>query len=493
MASLRNSNASRNHDRGVADDAGRPTVSPVPTPLRRASQKLRLAESPSFLRLSTNKTSGEADGDVKARGSSVPHREANGSQRKDNKQIDNVPFEAAGGTACTGISATQTAELNYTKNASLEDQPTSPLRRVNPDLSTAFDMVGYEQTPRYQYSPLLFPKPEPEVKLDEPSAQSEEQVQRREMDDTPGTKMDSQHAPTIQHRRIGTDPSVILKMQQEMANLEATMRRSAGVVDPNFCGPLNLNELPAMSSSFFSSRRDPTDVRSPGAIGSPRTLSRVGSPRRLSRANSNASSIAASMGMSAQSRPQLMSRVSSTPKLPRWKPSGPTPAQQKQDKLMAIKQMRTEKITGFRLPRSRAESSASNKSTKSTRSTAAPILTPRKAIMSPSAKVTSPGSRIPLSPTGRIPAVTPVNSAAASPFSATHRSTNPAQTAAALRKRLSSLKTARSTPQLRGPARPLTVPEQYNPLVDHRPYEQKFATTKIGRGLKLRHRGPRSQ
>jgi hypothetical protein len=464
MASLRSGNVPTMNDRGVAEDVNPPQASPAPTPLRKASQKLGLAESPSFLRFSANRASEKTNGDVKAGGSPAPHHEANGTQQEEN-QIDTTSSKATEGTASTQTAATRKTEPTPV-DISFEAQPPRLLTKVNPELSTAFDMRQNEQTA----PPLLFPKPEPEPEADADELPLEPESEKRDqgMDNSKNTK-NPPRAPTIQHRRIGTDPSVILKMQQEMTNLEVTMRRSAEVVDPNFCGPLNLNELPSMSNSFFSSRRAPADVRSPGAIGT---------PRLLSRADSNSSSIEtvrASMVTSAQNQPQLTRRASSTPKIPRWKPSCPTPAQAKRERLQAVKQIRDEKMSGPGTPRSRAESSASAKSSKSG---AVGTATPRKALISPTAV------RLPSSPPSRIPAATPAKFKTPTtviPRSArrpTVTSPNPKPAVAALAERLSNLqrKSPQKTLQLPESARLFTKPEPYNPLVDHRPYEQKFAS-----------------
>jgi hypothetical protein len=455
-----------------AEDANRLSASPAPTPLCRASQRLGLAEFPSFVRLSTNRASGETNGDVKAAGSSTSYQEANDRQQED-KQTGTTSPEPAGGITTIQTTATQTVDQDHrTVNVSHEAQPMH-LRRADPGLSNAFDMPRNDQTPQYQYPPLLFPKPEPEpapvAKQNVLQPPSEEHMQRQEMD---ASKVQRQ-SPSAQHRRIGTDPSVILKMQEEMANLEATMRRSAGVVDANFCGPLNLNELPAMSNSFFSSRRDPSDVRSPGAIGSSRTLSRTNST------TSSIEMVRASMVMSAQNRPQLTTRVSSTPKIPRWKPSGPTPAQTKREKLMAAKQMRSEKMSGPGTPRSRPSSVASGTSSKTSTKATAML---RDTDVSPTVHKSPSLTRIPNSPTSRIPSTTPMKfkiSTTAVPTSAQNPTLNPSTPkvpAPALTRRLSRLKSPQSTPQLRGPARSIMAPQPYTPWVDRRPSEKKFAS-----------------
>jgi hypothetical protein len=467
MASLRSINIPATQ----AEDADRLNASPAPTPLRRASQKLGLGASPSFLRLSTNRTLSETNVDVKAAGSSAPYQEANDTQRKE-KQSDTASFEAAERDLLVRAAATQIAEQNRTAAVLLETQFTQPLQSANTGLSAAFDMTRNEQAPQYQYPPLLFPKPEPEpeAKQDELPPPSAKHVRSQELD-TSKTRI-AQQCSTAQHRRRGTDPSVLLKMQQEMANLEATMRRSAGVVDPSFCGPLNLNELPAMTNSFMSSRRDPTDVRSPGVIGSPRALSRT---------NSTASSIEtvrATMVMSAQSRPQLTTRVSSTPKIPRWKPSGPTSTQTKREKRMAAKQMRNERISGPGTPRSRPSSAASAKSTKSIRTK---TTTPRTAMASPTARNMSSQVCGHMSPTSRIPSVTSLKSKTsitAIPLSdqPTPNSSNITTKTAVLRQRLETLKSTQSILQIHDPARSIMAPQPYNPFSDHRPYEEKFAS-----------------
>ena len=280
--------------------------------------------------------------------------------------------------------------------------------------------------------------------------------------------------PASHQRRVGTDPSVLLKMQKDMANLEATMRRSAGVVDPAFCGPLNLNELPAMSNDYFV--RGQQDIRSPGVVGTPKTLSR---------ANSDNPSIATvqATGVRGTSNPLASLKVSGTPGIPRFKPSAPTSAQATRDRLLAAKKENTQRtgvtktaVPERSRPRSKTTVSATSKS-------GAVTSTPRKTPATP-AKPVAPSSTTLSSPHSRIPSVNAakprmrtqsVPQAGSKPLAS---ASGHSKAVAALKERLPNVPTApvntRPVP-IRKPVVPSTS-ATHVPSAGPRPFEQEFAS-----------------
>jgi hypothetical protein len=136
-------------------------------------------------------------------------------------------------------------------------------------------------------------------------------------------------------------------------------------------------------------------------------------------------------------------------------------------------------MSGPGTPRSRPSSVASGTSSKtSTKATA----TLRDTDMSPTVHKSPALTRIPNSPTSSIPSTTSMKfktSTIAVPTSAQNPTLNPSTPkvpAPALTRRLSRLKSPRSTPQLRGPARSIMAPQPYTPWVDKRSSEQKSAS-----------------
>ncbi|KAF1937686.1 hypothetical protein EJ02DRAFT_48934 [Clathrospora elynae] len=462
MAGLNTENVST-HDWANAQHAGEKVASPAPTPLRRASEKLRLDGSPSFLRLSTNSAPGVTNGPLERHtGSSAPPEPGT----KEHRTISIHNSDAAISNAAESLSrrTTETRQERKDDAAHLfgDDLPTRRPSKASPEPS-ALGMIRKEQA--VQHRPLLIPMLEPEV-IESPK-HFEKQLKWQE---TGTPKMKPIDRRTVsQQRRIGTDPSVLLAMRKEMVSVESSMRRSSGI-DPSFCGPLNMGELPAMSDNFFV--RDQWDVRSPGVVGTPT------SSRTHSRTNSDIPSIGtvrASMEMSAQHRAGLTD-VSITPS---WSPKGQIPSHSWREKILDAKEVDaehrgTEIITTPGTPFSRAMSAVSVKPVKSA---TAPAVTLRKRATAPRATTMPSRSNVHNSPARQAPSAVPAKTkigATAVPRTARKSivSSAPKPTAAPaskppfLRPRPSHIQ------KLALPVKPKPA----DPSTDPRPYEQKFVS-----------------
>ncbi|KAI4933990.1 uncharacterized protein J4E92_003660 [Alternaria infectoria] len=441
-------------------------ISPIPTPLRKASEKLKLGESPSFLRMSANgtttMTNADHASDVSKRVSLNLHEPASADPRQD--ESNQIESSTCGSTEAALPSSITT---DHTTGASGEPRPALPLRAAS--LGSFNTLNATREAPAPPHRPLLFPKRRSETLQKAPS-QQEHQVRWQDMETASLKPLPASH-----QRRVGTDPSVLLKMQKDMANLEATMRRSAGVVDPAFCGPLNLNELPAMSNDYFV--RGQQDIRSPGVVGTPKTLSR---------ANSDNPSIATvqANGVRGTSNSLAPLKVSGTPGIPRLKSSAPTSTQATRDRLLAAKKETPQRMGATKTavpersrPRSKTTVSVTGKS-------AAVTSTPRKTPATPAKPVAPPGTTTLSSPHSRIPSVNaakPRMRTQSVPQTGTKPLSNASghsKAVAALKERLPNVPTApvntRPVP-IRKPVVPSTTATQV-PSAGPRPYEQEFAS-----------------
>jgi hypothetical protein len=455
-------------------------ISPIPTPLRKASEKLELGESPYFLRMSANgstaMTNVDPATDTDKRGSLTlhepaaidPHEPAAIDPRRNEsepaRRLSSGLYKEASSPT---ITADQATELVDTVNVSTEPRPARPLRAASLGYFTTLNATC--EIPAPPHRPLLFPKRRSEVQQNEPP-QEGHPLKWHAMENPIQKPL-----PASQQRRAGTDPSVLLKMQKDMANLEATMRRSAGVVDSAFCGPLNLNELPAMSNEFFI--RDPQDVRSPGAVGTPQSLSR---------ANSDNASIGAVQpkGGRGTSKSMSSSRVTGTSVIPRWRPGGPTPAKTMKDRLVAAKQESSQRtgagqtiVPGRSRPRAATTVSTARKSTAVTSA-------PRKTPATPAKQVALPESTTHSSPPSRIPSITsakPKTSTRSIPQITQKPLPNApghGKAVPALKDRLPNVPTAPINTRPVPVRKPLCPPaaNPHEPPADSRPYEQEFAS-----------------
>ncbi|KAH6870364.1 hypothetical protein BKA58DRAFT_279387, partial [Alternaria rosae] len=362
-------------------------ISPMPTPLRKASEKLKLGESPSFLRMSTNgttvMTNADPASDVSKRGSLNPHEPASIDPGQDeSKQIESTL------SGSTEEALPSSVTTDHTANVPSEARPALPLRAAS--LGSFNTLNATREVPAPPHRPLLFPKRRSETLQNEPSRQ-EHQVRWQDMETGYSKPLPSSH-----QRRVGTDPSVLLKMQKDMAHLEATMRRSAGVVDPAFCGPLNLNELPAMSNDYFV--RGQQDIRSPGVVGTPKALSRANFD------NPSIETVQANGGKNTGNSLASL-KVPGTPGIPRRKPSALSSAQATRDRLIAAKKESSQRTGTTKTagpersrPRSKTTASASSKS-------GAVTSTPRKTPATPAKSVAPPGATTRSSPHSRIPSL----------------------------------------------------------------------------------------
>ncbi|RAR13949.1 hypothetical protein DDE83_002680 [Stemphylium lycopersici] len=279
MASLSISSGSSSHSQVSTQDEIK--VSPVSTPLRRASQKLQLTGSPSFQKFLSNSASDEPDiafgADVTKEGPLTPlvpnSREVRqGKNERDETASQTIDQNLSSRTP----SATETV-LQQSTDTQIRMQPTCHLPDSSAELFGSSDTTRKVRTPQYQS--LHFPKPASNKKQLGIGKQLERHIKWQEVSTV--SRIPRARPVSLQHR-VGTDPGVILKMQDDMASMEKNLRRSSAVIDTKFCGPLNLSELPPIPDRYCI--RDQQDVRSPGAVGTPRTLSR---------ADSNLSSITA--------------------------------------------------------------------------------------------------------------------------------------------------------------------------------------------------------
>ncbi|KAI4942720.1 hypothetical protein J4E91_009889 [Alternaria rosae] len=463
MASLI-SNTTSTRDWGTAYNND--MISPMPTPLRKASEKLKLGESPSFLRMSTNgttvMTNADPASDVSKRGSLNPHESASIDPGQDeSKQIESTL------SGSTEEALPSSVTTDHTANVPSEARPALPLRAAS--LGSFNTLNATREVPAPPHRPLLFPKRRSETLQKEPSRQ-EHQVRWQDMETGCSKPLPSSH-----QRRVGTDPSVLLKMQKDMAHLEATMRRSAGVVDPAFCGPLNLNELPAMSNDYFV--RGQQDIRSPGVVGTPKALSRANFD------NPSIETVQANGGKNTGNSLASL-KVPGTPGIPRRKPSALSSAQATRDRLIAAKKESSQRTGTTKTagpersrPRSKTTASASSKS-------GAVTSTPRKTPATPAKSVAPPGATTRSSPHSRIPSLN-----SAKPRIRTQSVPQPApkplpsaagheKAVAALKEWLPNVPTApiniRPVP-IRKPLSP-SVTEPRNPAAAPRPHKQEFAS-----------------
>lgn len=471
MASLI-SNTNSTHD--WASSHKTDIISPAPTPLRKAGEKLKLGESPSFLRMSANVATAIKNEDPAANvikmGSLAPHRPASTEPRQhESKPIARLSSGLFEDALSSSVIADRTTDLDHAADVSNEPRPTHPLRATK-SLGT---LKMTRKVPDPPHRPL---RSETQRK---DSCQQENQTTGQGMDK--GQPKPSLPVFASQHRRVGTDPSVLLKMQKDMVNLGATMRRSAGFVDPAFCGPLNLNELPAMPNDLFV--RDQQDIRSPGAVGTPQTLSR---------ANSDNLSLGAVQVIGAKviSNPVASSRVSSVPRIPRWKPGGPMPSQAKGDHLTTAKQTNsqptgTDMKVALGRPRPRAGSAVSGSAVSGPRKSNVVTSTPRRKTLGTPVKQTVPlGARTRGSPHSRIPSLTSIKAESTTPpvpkIPRKHLPSTSSNDKAvkALRERLPNVPSAPVNTRPVPTRKPLgpSATEPYNPSTDPRPYEQKFAS-----------------
>ncbi|KAG9185408.1 hypothetical protein G6011_07952 [Alternaria panax] len=450
-------------------------ISPVPTPLRKAGEKLKLGESPSFLRMSANSTAAITNEDPAADiikiGPLTPHEPTLSALRQDEDKSIERSSPGPREEAPSSPTENQTTRLDHAGSISQEPQSALPSRPAG--LGSLGTLNITRRVPGLPHRPLSFPKQRSGIQQKE-LPQQETQATGSELDK--GLPRSFLPVPANQLRRVCTDPSILLKMQKDMFNLGATMRRSESVVDLDFCGPLNLNELPAIPDGLFV--RDRQDIRSPGAAGIPQSFSR---------ANSDKSSLGAIQIIKERGieRSVETPKVSSAPRIPRLKLSGSTLAQVKGDRLAAAKR-KDFQSTGADKPvapgraRPRAESTVSRPDKLN-----AVASTPRRKTLA-----TPVEQPIPLeatsrsSPHSRIPSLTSVNAKSTTPPvpriprkplpSTTARS----RTVAALKERLPNVPSAPINPRpvpTRKTLRP-SATEPYNPSADPRPYEQKFAS-----------------
>ncbi|PZD31266.1 hypothetical protein A1F97_09900, partial [Pyrenophora tritici-repentis] len=370
------------------------TVSPAPTPLRKASQKLGLTGSPSFLRLPiqgptlVERARVAFDGGQETEHSTLREPDLHSSEESGDNSVAAVkePHKVWLGNS----PAVQEKESEGNMAASRPAQPKRPL-----SMTALYTTTTRKAQDTIQYPPLLFPKPESESSP-EPMPDPKKRIKRQEMEQPDNSRLPRPQQPAKQRTRVGTDPSVLLTLQKEMANTEAEMRRSAGIINPTFYGPPNLSELPAISNSF--STRDSRDMTSPDPADIPLPLSRV---------NSNTSS-------RGQVRVTSSAKVHSTPAVFRFRSTGPPAAQAKKDRTTAAKQaakqdVGKEKSSVTATPRTRSMGAALSGPGKTA---AAAIATPRK-VASTSAKVVSTPAKVASTPAkaapglSRIPSATP--------------------------------------------------------------------------------------
>ena len=459
---------SSHHDNEIA--------SPIPTPLRKAGEKLKLGGSPSFLRMSPNGTtavtSDDPAADIIRKGSLFRHEPASTEPQEDrSKSIERLSPRLPEEASSSSITEDQVARLDHTGTTPQELQFAFPSRPADPGSSSAINAM--RRSPAPPRRSLSYSEQRSETHQKE-SSQQDYQARGHGIDNSlPKSFLP---VPASHQRRVGTDPSVLLKTQKDTVNLEATMCRSAGVVDPDFCGPLHLNELPDMPRSLFV--RDQQDIGSPGAEGTPETLSR---------ADSGTSSLQAVQadGEKGIERPTATRRVSSAPRIPRWKPVGATPALAKDDRVAAAKRKDSQsKGADKTVTAGRARPRAGSAVSRPTKSGTVASTARRKTLATPvkptlpveATSHSSPHSRIPsLTSANTKSPIPPVPKIPRKPLPGT---SGPGKAVAALKERLPNVPSAPINPRpvpTRKPLRPSTI-EPYNPSADPRPYEQKFAS-----------------
>ncbi|CAE6995101.1 KAR9 multi-domain protein [Pyrenophora teres f. teres] len=389
MAGLSSSGSCTPKTRGRASDTPRKndevTVSPAPTPLRKASQRLGLSGSPSFSRLPAQGPTLVERARVAADGQETDPstlRETNLHPSEQSGDNGAAPVREEPQKVWLGNSpAVQESEPESNMAASRPPQPKRPLSM------TALYTTARKAQDTIQYPPLLFPKPDSETSP-EPMPDPKKRIKRQELEQPDQSRQPRPQQPARQRTRVGTDPSVLLTLQKEMANTEAEMRRSAGIINPALYGPPNLNELPAISNSF--STRDAQDTTSPDPADIPLPLSRV---------NSNTSSRGQVRAANQPPAQTASARAPSTPGSSRFRPTVPTPAQAKRDRLATAKQaakqdVGKEKMPVPATPRTRSMGAALSGPGKTA---AAAIATPAKVASTP-AKVASTCAKIASTP-----------------------------------------------------------------------------------------------
>lgn len=276
-----NSGAYNARDWTAAERMGEAKVSPAPTPLRIASEKLHLGASPAFLRIANKDRDGP----------SMAHE----SLERDT-QLPQPPFIEL--LLSNGQTRSGKKVLDAPTTTAIEDLPSEefPAMPKHPDDDYAISgPVGTQSTlpppvsiaePRFvpdgtrnaqvlHYPPTLFPKPKPEIVQNEKGSRLEKYVKLQKKAGIPRPQA-SRSEPGSQHRRVGTDPNVLMAMKKEMDKVGASMRASTGQ-EIAWRGPANNNELPAMSNTIFMADKD---FKKSGIVGvptGPPTLSRVNS------------------------------------------------------------------------------------------------------------------------------------------------------------------------------------------------------------------------
>jgi hypothetical protein len=247
MAGLSSSNSSsvpQYRERAPTDGT---LLSPAPTPLRRASERLGLAGEPSYLRLSTNSiqdiTNAELGREQMRKGSTGP---------QEVPVTVPPPDREKEGPASTSVAMLEQNKLNQQAADTLLFGPPPSTLSSSPKANPTPSLDGPSQShATAAYSPLLPVFSRPDLSQS-PTRQSHIALPPR--------------TPT--QRRAGTDPILLQKLKNEMANVEVSFRRSLGL------DPFNRSEGPGMSRSLFVRGRG--DVRSPGAVGSPIVVSWAG-------------------------------------------------------------------------------------------------------------------------------------------------------------------------------------------------------------------------
>ncbi|KAF2023357.1 hypothetical protein EK21DRAFT_118833 [Setomelanomma holmii] len=181
-----------------------------------------------------------------------------------------------------------------------------------------------------QYPPLLFPPPVAAPVTDlVPKPGNSPTGPKKPVDRQDTTPVSSQSKPAIRQtpRRAGTDPMVFLAMRRDMTTMEASMRHSFGF-EYSFSGRQNTFEIPAMASSLLDSVS-----RDPAASKSRRTLSRTTSVTSTVSTASSMNVVRASMLLDVRDQnamPAAGCRL-------KWPYAGKTPAQERQERLDAVK------------------------------------------------------------------------------------------------------------------------------------------------------------
>jgi hypothetical protein len=266
---------------------------------------------------------------LKARASG-PHDAAAAVESAGEQNVSRTPTslrkaaEKLGARTITAILASQLDNSDI--ETSVADQADSPQALIAESRSEMSVRIHEEQL---DYRPLLFPRPESEIKEQEASHPIQKHTDFPESDLRVSDPPKRSFAKTS--ARAGTDPEIYQAMQQEMNALKSSLSNSLGI-SIELSAKENTFELPAMANSLLESSRQKPSTTLPRQT-LVRTASDISSTSNS--AHSSNSTVRASMPMDR--KPPSGASAPTKPNTARWLHSRNAPTQKPRERLSATK------------------------------------------------------------------------------------------------------------------------------------------------------------